>query len=60
MGVNPSYLSASAKGREEADHERWSKPGGGKDKIKDVKQAFATKVKAEQDYEIQKIPALWV
>jgi formylglycine-generating enzyme required for sulfatase activity len=34
MGFNPSYFSASAAGRKGADYETWSKPGGGKDKVK--------------------------
>jgi formylglycine-generating enzyme required for sulfatase activity len=34
MGINPSYFSACATGRQGADYESWSKPGGGKDKVK--------------------------
>jgi formylglycine-generating enzyme required for sulfatase activity/WD40 repeat protein/endonuclease YncB( thermonuclease family) len=34
MGFNPSYFSASGKGREGALYLDWSKPGGGKDKVK--------------------------
>jgi formylglycine-generating enzyme required for sulfatase activity len=36
MGFNPSYFSATAKGREGAQYLDWSKPGGGKDKVKDL------------------------
>jgi formylglycine-generating enzyme required for sulfatase activity len=34
MGFNPSYFSARATGKKGADYESWSKPGGGKDKVK--------------------------
>jgi formylglycine-generating enzyme required for sulfatase activity len=34
MGFNPSYFSATAKGRKGTAYEDWSKPGGGKDKVK--------------------------
>jgi formylglycine-generating enzyme required for sulfatase activity len=33
MGFNPSYFSASAKGRDGEQYFDWSKPGGGKDKV---------------------------
>jgi formylglycine-generating enzyme required for sulfatase activity len=36
MGFNPSYFSASARGRDRAAYLHWSKPGGGKDKVKDL------------------------
>jgi formylglycine-generating enzyme required for sulfatase activity len=36
MGYNPSYFSVSAKGREGIPYLLWSRPGGGKDKIKDL------------------------
>jgi formylglycine-generating enzyme required for sulfatase activity len=36
MGFSPSYFSARAKGRKDTDYEVWSKPGGGKDKVKDL------------------------
>jgi formylglycine-generating enzyme required for sulfatase activity len=36
MGYNPSYFSGNAKGRKEIAYEHWSKPGGGKHKIKDL------------------------
>jgi formylglycine-generating enzyme required for sulfatase activity len=36
MGFNPSYFSANARGREGVAYEHWSKPGGGKDKVKDL------------------------
>src|SRR5262249_26882648 len=35
-GYNPSYFSASTKGKEGAAYLDWSKPGGGKDKVKDL------------------------
>ncbi len=34
MGFNPSYFSARATGRKGTGYESWSKPGGGKDKVK--------------------------
>jgi formylglycine-generating enzyme required for sulfatase activity len=34
MGFNPSYFSARATGRKGAAYEHWSKPGGGKGKVK--------------------------
>jgi formylglycine-generating enzyme required for sulfatase activity len=34
MGFNPSYFSVRAKARQGVDYESWSKPGGGKDKLK--------------------------
>ena len=34
MGFNPSYFCARAAGKKGADYETWSKPGGGKDKLK--------------------------
>jgi formylglycine-generating enzyme required for sulfatase activity len=36
MGFNPSYFSASARGKDGALYLDWSKPGGGKDKVKDL------------------------
>jgi formylglycine-generating enzyme required for sulfatase activity/endonuclease YncB( thermonuclease family) len=36
MGFNPSYFSASALGRKGASYLDWSKPGGGKSKVKDL------------------------
>jgi putative heme-binding domain-containing protein len=36
MGFNPSYFSARASGKKDTDYEAWSKPGGGKDKVKDL------------------------
>jgi putative heme-binding domain-containing protein len=34
IGFNPSYFSARANGRKDADYEAWSKPAGGKEKVK--------------------------
>jgi formylglycine-generating enzyme required for sulfatase activity len=36
MGFNPSYFSVHAKGRKGAMYEQWSKPGGGKNQVKDL------------------------
>jgi formylglycine-generating enzyme required for sulfatase activity len=36
MGFNPSYFSAQASGRQGVVYEDWSKPGGGRDKVKDL------------------------
>jgi WD40 repeat protein/formylglycine-generating enzyme required for sulfatase activity len=36
MGFNPSYFSARATGRDGTAYEDWSKPGAGKDKVKDL------------------------
>jgi formylglycine-generating enzyme required for sulfatase activity len=36
MGYSPSYFSANAMGKPGASYETWSKPGGGKDKVKDL------------------------
>jgi formylglycine-generating enzyme required for sulfatase activity len=36
MGFNPSHFSAGGKGREGALYLDWSKPGGGKDKVKEL------------------------
>jgi formylglycine-generating enzyme required for sulfatase activity len=36
MGFNPSYFSARATGKKDTDYEAWSKPGGGKDNVKEL------------------------
>jgi formylglycine-generating enzyme required for sulfatase activity len=36
MGFNPSYFSARASGKTGADYEIWSKPGGGKEKVREL------------------------
>jgi putative heme-binding domain-containing protein len=36
MGFNPSYFSVRASGKKDTDYEAWSKPGGGKDKVKEL------------------------
>jgi formylglycine-generating enzyme required for sulfatase activity len=36
MGFNPSYFSARATGGKDTGYEDWSRPGGGKDKVKDL------------------------
>ena len=36
MGFNPSYFSTKPNGKEGVDYLLWSKPGGGKDKLKGV------------------------
>jgi formylglycine-generating enzyme required for sulfatase activity len=36
MGFNPSYFSAKPNGKDGVDYLLWSKPGGGKDKLKGV------------------------